>query len=99
MMKGVRAAGPMPPMGPRPISGTAEPSEPSRNISAATIRPPLRPSALEMGPPTPAPMTQPSSADDTAQPDSESRAASGNPLGTMKLWSMADTAPEITAVS
>ena len=46
-----------------------------------------------------APMTQPSKADDTAQPDSESRGASASPRGMMKLWSMADTAPLITAVS
>ena len=84
-MKGVSAAVPMPPIGPRPISGMADPSEPTRKRTAATINPALRPNRLAIGPPTAAPITQPSKAQDTAQPERLSRAASERLRGLMKL--------------
>ena len=45
------------------------------------------------------PNVHPSSAQDTAQPDSELALVSDNPRGVMKLASIAETAPEMTAVS
>src|SRR3569833_3412330 len=86
------------PMAPQPISGKAEPSEENRNSSADTISPPRRPSRSEIGPAMPAPITQPRSAHDTAQPDRLLRAVSASPCGLMKLASIDDTAPELTAV-
>ena len=86
-------------MAPNPSSGTAEPSEPTKNRTAESSKPPLRPKAVEMGPATAAPITQPSNAQETAQPDRLPRAASDKFCGVMKLASIALTAPEITAVS
>src|SRR5215475_10222311 len=98
-MKGVSARGPIPPIGPRPISGKAEPTADSRNSSAATIRPPLRPTTFANHPATPAPMMQPNSALEIVQPDRLPRAVSERCNGSMKLASIELTAPEMTAVS
>src|SRR5258708_21788563 len=86
-------------MAPKPISGHAEPIDPSRNIGPATIRPPRRPSAVDIHPATDAPMMQPNMALEMVQPDRLLRAVSDHPSGSMKYASIELTAPEMTAVS
>jgi hypothetical protein len=98
-MNGVRAAGPMPPMGPKPNSGYAEPKAETKNKAPATTSPPLRPRTLETQPARKAPMMQPSSALETVQPERLLRAVSVRCCGSMKLASIELTAPEMTAVS
>src|SRR5215472_2220211 len=98
-MNGVSARGPIAPIGPRPNSGKAEPSADSTNSTAATISPPLRPTAFASQPATPAPMMQPNKALDMVQPERLPRAVSERCNGSMKLASIELTAPEITAVS
>src|SRR3569833_791668 len=98
-MNGAKAAAPMLLTGARPNSGTADPNEPTRNSSAATIRPALRPSRLAIGPPARAPIMQPSNAQDIAQPERQTQAATRRPHKQKKKKSMAGTAPEMTAVS
>ncbi len=61
----------MPPMGPKPNSGQAEPMEPKKNSTAETSSAPLRPNAVDSGPATAAPITQPSSAQEMVQPESQ----------------------------
>src|SRR5215468_5626395 len=98
-MKGTIASGPICPTAPKPTSGQAEPTEPSRNMAPATIMPPRRPRRDDTHPATNAPMMQPTSALEIVQPDRLLRAVSDHPRGLMKYASIELTAPEITAVS
>ena len=77
----------------------ADPTEPMKNMTAETRSPPLRPIAVDNGPATAAPSTQPNKAQDTAQPDRLLAADSDKCCGVMKLKSIELTEPEITAVS
>ncbi len=98
-MNGVSARGPIPPIGPKPISGYAEPAAEMRNRAAATSSPPLRPRAFDAQPARLEPMTHPKSALEMVQPERLPRAVSERCSGSMKFASIELTAPEITAVS
>src|SRR5579859_7368719 len=98
-MKGASALAPRLPGGPKPNSGQAAPSEDTRNIAAARIIPPRRPSLLAAQPESSPPSTQPKRALETVQPERLSRAVSVRWRGAMKFASIELTAPEITAVS
>src|ERR1700744_4186195 len=98
-MNGPSAAAPTWPIAPKPISGKADPRDENRNRTADTRRPPRRPRRSEIGPARAAPITHPRRAQDTVHPDRLLRAVSERPCGAMKLASIDDTAPEMTAVS
>ncbi len=78
-MNGVSAFTPSEPAAPIPISGYAEPMADTRNSTAATSKPPFRPRRVASQPASRPPIVHPSSAQDTAQPDSELALVSGKP--------------------
>src|ERR1700741_5659052 len=96
-MKGHSASAPRAPNALHRTSGNAEPRDETKNNRAATNNPPLRPIPVESGPASAAPITQPSSAQPMVKPDSQLRAPSARPRGSMKFTSVPLTAPEVTA--
>src|SRR4051812_14601205 len=98
MLNGTMAAVPSSPTGAMTISGYADPTAETRKRIDARIIGRLRPNNDAIGRAASAPIIVPISAEHTVRPNMALAAEDESPRGAMKLWSMAPTAPEMTAV-